>query len=80
MLDAYNFFKEYGEEVDVVSIPLILFGRVEGQHRLNYKYESTRLIDLEKEPNHPQLSASSAFIRVSSIGDLRFSDKIIFFG
>lgn len=77
LLDAYNFFKEYGEEVDVVSIPLILFGRVEGQHRLNYKYESTRLIDLEKEPNHPQLSASSAFIRVSSIGDLRFSDKII---
>lgn len=76
LMEVDDFFSKY-EDVDVVSIPLILFGREEGEHRLNYKYESSRVINLLEEPNNPQLSASSAFFRAESIGDLRFSEKII---
>ena len=75
--EVFMFFKRYGNEIDIVSIPLILFGREEGDHRLNYKYKSNRIINLLEEPNNPQLSASSSFVRFDSIESLRFSENII---
>ena len=75
--EVSKFFREYDNEFDIVSIPLILFGREKGNHRLNYKYASNRVIDLIEEPNNPQLSASSAFVRFDAIDDLRFSQNII---
>lgn len=75
--EVCKFFREFDNEMDIVSIPLILFGREEGDHRLNYKYKYNRVIDLIDEPNNPQLSASSAFVRFDSIGNLRFSENIL---
>ena len=77
LMEVYNFFNKHVDIIDVVSIPLILFGRSAGPHRLNYKYKNNEVIKLSEKPNNPQLSASSAFIRSSAIGDLRFSDKVI---
>lgn len=62
--DIYDFFKRNGEGTDVVSIPLEFFEGATGPHVLNFKYRAgTRVIDLESEPNMPQLSLSSCFVK-----------------
>lgn len=55
-------------ETDVVSLPMFFFDGETGPHLLNFKYEKgTRVIDLIKEPNHPQLAVTSAFVRAEAL-------------
>ena len=75
--NVYNFFKTYHDETDVVSIPIKFFDRETGDHILNYKYESTRLVDLIKEPSYIQLSASSAFFKKDAIKDNIFDTELV---
>ena len=74
---VYDFFENHFNEVDVVAIPMTLFERVNMPHRLNDKFKTTRVIDLEIEPNTPQLSSSSAFIKYDSIKDYEFSTNLV---
>ena len=74
---VYEFFKKHEEEVDIVAIPMMLFERVEAPHRLNNKFTKTRVIDLTLEPNNPQLSSSSAFIKYESIKDYQFDTELV---
>ena len=74
---VYDFFENHYNDVDVVSIPLKFFDRQNGDHILNYKYEKTRLIDLNKEPEYIQLSASSSFIKKKAIQNHEFDPKLI---
>ncbi len=64
--NVYKFFEEHYDEIDVVSIPIFLFERATGEHRLNFKYEETRVVDLEENPEFSQLSAASAFFKSES--------------
>lgn len=75
--EVYDFFIEHENEVDLVSIPMILFGRNSGNHRLNYKFKETKVIDLKKDPDNPQMSSSSTFIKYEEIKDLEFDEKLI---
>ena len=55
-------------ETDVVSLPMFFFDGETGPHLLNFKYEKgTRVIDLIKEPNNPQLAVTSAFVRAEAL-------------
>lgn len=74
---VYDFFENHFNQVDVVAIPMTLFERVNLPHRLNDKFETTRVIDLEIEPNAPQLSSSSAFIKHDSIKNYEFSTNLV---
>ena len=60
--EAYHFLEKYEDEVDIVSIPMVYFENRTGPHILNYKFDSTRVIDLNKEPYTPQLSLASSVI------------------
>ena len=73
---VYNFFMN-NPDIDLVSIPLMFFGRFEGEHFLNYKFKKERIIDLEKDYNFPQLSGASSFIRYDVIKNLKFNEKLI---
>ena len=77
LLEVYNFFEEHFDEIDVVSIPLILFERKTGDHVLNYKFKSTRVIDLIEEPYNPQFSIASSFIKNESLKGLKFDTDLI---
>lgn len=77
MKEVYDFFSLNGTEIDVVSLPLCQFGRTNDNHILNYKFDESRIIDLIKEPNNPQLHVSSSFIRFDSIKDTVFLTNII---
>ena len=45
--NVFNFFEDNYDEVDIVSVPLMFFDRQKGEHTLNYKYESTRVVDFK---------------------------------
>ena len=70
--EAYDFLEKYGDEVDIVSIPMMYFENKTGPHILNYKFDSTRVIDLNKEPYNPQLSLSSSFIKREALEGFEF--------
>ena len=70
--EAYNFFEKYGDEVDIVSIPMVYFENKTGPHVLNYKFDSTRVIDLNKQPYNPQLSLASSFIKREALEGFEF--------
>lgn len=75
---VYEFFVEHEDETDVVSIPQMIFGRFEKSHVLNSKFESTRVIDLVKEPNNPQLASNSAFFKRELFYTFEFPTNVIF--
>ena len=75
--EVYEFFSLYHEDIDVVSLPLIQFGRTNVNHILNYKFENSRVIDLKKEPNNPQLHVASSFVKKSAINNISFPLNIV---
>lgn len=74
---VYEFFENHYEDTDVVSLPIKFFDRETGDHILNYKYETTRLVNLLEEPNYVQLSASSAFFKKTAIKDNIFDTELV---
>lgn len=74
---VYPFFKKHEKEVDIVAIPIKFFGRRENYHMLHDKFKKDGIIDLEKEPNNPQLSSSSAFIKNHLFDEFTFPTNVI---
>ena len=70
-----NFFDKHSEESNIVSIPVIN-GNVEDG--LNYKFEQTRIINLEEEANNPQLHLKSCFIKKSALHNYKYNRKTLF--
>lgn len=58
-----EFFLSHHKEVDLVAIPIYLFDREVGNHVLNYKFNSTHIVDICKNYDEIQLSSSSTFIK-----------------
>lgn len=71
-----NFFNKFGDEVDLVSIPIYFFGEKKGEHTLNFKYNKNEVVDLIEKPNYIQLSAASCFFKREIIGDLKFDSNL----
>ncbi|WP_323735663.1 CDP-glycerol glycerophosphotransferase family protein [Methanosphaera sp. ISO3-F5] len=70
-----NFYDKHSEESNIVSIPVIN-GNTED--RLNYKFEQTRIINLEEEANNPQLHLKSCFIKKSALHNYKYNRKTLF--
>lgn len=75
---VYQFYMEKKDEIDLISIPLYFFEGKEGEHVLNYKFTSTRVIDIVKEPKCFQMHISSSFIKLETIKQYRFQTKLKF--
>lgn len=71
-----EFFEQNKENIDLVAIPLKLFGKVTWDHPLQYKFYKTRIVDINKEYNAIQLSSSSAFIKVEAIKGRKFDETL----
>lgn len=65
--EVYNFFERYGDEIDVVATPRYFFGVKKGPLSLNYRFSETRVIDINKEYNCPQVAINSVFIRKNAL-------------
>lgn len=76
LYEIKKFFEINYNNVDVVAIPMFYFEREHGEDFLNYKFSESRVIDLEYEPNNPQISISSTFIKRNSIKEGFCTDLI----
>ena len=74
--DVYDLFEKSNELIDVVTIPRYYFDAQNGPLFLNYKYNNTRIVDIEKEFDFPQVAINAAFIRKDALTD-RFDPRVI---
>ena len=75
---VYDFFEAH-PETDVVSLPMFFFDGRHGRHLLNFKYENgTRVIDLNEEPNNPQLAVTSAIVRAEALRGKSFDTNLCY--
>lgn len=70
--EMYNYLKENEEWIDVAVIPMQFFGTSNGGHPLNYKFQTTRIIDLRKEYNCIHLQLGSALIKKTCFDNRHF--------
>lgn len=64
---VHKFFVAHEEEVDIVSIPMMLFGAQQGPHVLNNKFENEdRVIDLNTQWWNIQMSLATAFVKADT--------------
>lgn len=75
--EAYEFFEKHYDETDIVSMPIIFFEKESGDHMLNNKYSSSRIIDLTKDPNNPQLHSNSAFFKTDVFARFKFATNVV---
>lgn len=73
-----NFFNKHGNEVNIASIALINENKVNQEHELNYKYEESRVINLEKEANNPQTHLKSCFIKKIALHNYEYNKESLF--
>lgn len=62
--EVARFIRKYGDQTDVIAVPIYFFDGRKGAHILNDKFaEGTRVIDLKAEWYWPQMSLSASFVR-----------------
>lgn len=73
---VFDFFEKNYDRVDVVGARKKFFDAANGFHHLDYKFSSTRVIDLVTNYEMIQMDVTGAFIKAEAIGDHRFSLKL----
>ncbi len=73
---VYAFMEEHTEEVDFVAIKLKYFEAKQGDHHLNYKFGQDRVIDLDVEYDHIQMSAATAFFQSDVLKSHLFDESV----
>ena len=66
------FFEEHYDETDVVGARKRFFDARTGFHRLDYRFKSTRVVDLRVDYEFIQMDVTGSFIKAEAIGDNRF--------
>ena len=75
--EVYNLFKTH-DDIDLISIPILFFDRLEGNHPLNNKFDSdNKIVNLNNDIFDIQLSAASSFIKKESIKNREFNEDLI---
>lgn len=71
-------FGKYGEQIDLVAIPLHFFEGAKGEHPTNYgKFgKEHNLINLEVQYDLLQTSCAASFIRIEAAKKLHFDEKL----
>jgi len=74
--EILNFFKQ-NKEVNFASVPMFFFDGEDGDHPLNYKYERTKVVDLSKDWDFPQLHANASFFKAELFPKYKFATNIV---
>lgn len=75
--EVYDFFEKHYNECDIVSIPITFFERLNEPHMLNGKFTESRVIDLVKDADNPQLHTNSAFIKSVVFEKYEFPTNVV---
>ncbi|WP_054741981.1 glycosyltransferase family 2 protein [Cellulosilyticum ruminicola] len=74
--EVWSFYKKHREEMNIVAIPIFLFEAEQGQHILNDKFTSSRVIKISEETTAVLLSSSSSFIDKEVLKEHRFDEHL----
>ena len=72
---AYNTL-EKNPDIDLVAFRLKYFEASKLYHWLDYKFDSDRIIDINKEPQNILLHINSSIIRFEALEDLKFDERL----
>lgn len=76
LLYMYNFMEKNYSEIDFVSARLKYFEASEDYHYLDYKFEKTRIIDIEKEPEMLIFHVASSLFKSEIIKNMKFDTNL----
>lgn len=77
--NAYKFFEEHYDEIDVLASRIKFFEGCNYFHSLDYKFQNgTRIFDLENKEElfSIQPTAKTTFIKSDALGDIRFDNRL----
>ena len=60
----------------MVSIPLVYFGAKDDEHALNWKFHTTKVINIDDEYESVQMHISSSFIRRQVVQQFSFNTEL----
>jgi len=65
---VWNFFEKYQNKIDVVTIPIMLFGKQNEKYWQNYKFKGkNRIVDLWTEHDVSVMNAAASFVKYDAI-------------
>lgn len=73
--EVLDFFKN-NPEINFVSVPMFFFDGEDGEHPLNYKFEKTKVVDLNIDWDYPQLHANASFFKAELFPKYQFAENI----
>ena len=73
---VYDFIQQHNNNTDVIACRVQFFEARTSFHMLDYKFKKSRIANLLTEYDCIQLQTTSAFIRTSAIGQLRFIENL----
>ena len=79
-LDAFekvaSFFDEHYDDIDLVSTKIKIFGDLEYDHPMNYKYTESMVISLIENPDYIQTTMGNCVYKASAISGLRLDEGL----
>lgn len=73
---VYDFFEKYQQEIDVVACRMKFFEAEEGYHKLDYKFQEDKIVDILEQYDHVQLSAATSFIKADTIKKYKYDTRL----
>ena len=74
--NMYNFMENNYSEIDFVSARLKYFEESENYHYLDYKFENTRIINIEKEPEMIILHGNTTLFKSEMMEKMKFDTRL----
>lgn len=74
---AYKMFQN-NSDVDLIGVRQRYFEGWDGYPSLDHKFDKDKVVDINEDYDHIQLSVTSAFMRKSAIGDIRYDTRVKF--
>lgn len=75
---VYDFIENHdGNDFDVISIPVVFFDAMSGDHYLNYKFDMGDVVDLVENPDCYEVYTHSIFVKREAIGNFEFDSRLI---
>lgn len=73
---VYNFFEQNENEIDLVACRMKFFEARNDYHKLDYKFQETRIVDIRKDYQDVQLSSASTFMKSDEIKKYKYDTRL----
>lgn len=65
-------------DIQVATIARLYFDTVEKEHKLNWRFQKTEVVDVKTQYNFPQYYVGGVFVRGTALQNLQFDESMMF--